>query len=295
MPLQPGPTLWHCQVQPHRAAPAVAAPLTPCTVHPACTQLKGLSKSAIEEEVVGARTELAECGVPEKDIVGLRCAASLAPATSSTVPTGREPRHGSVHARRLASWSVASVRLISDPPSSHVPPSTFLPLAASSVCPSPTHPHIPPCPIAPHPAVTQVPLPGDQARGAAGAGGERLPVRQVRAAARRAGAARVCRRCAGWRASPDATHRSRHGLMLTVTPSCCSTPASPRSTLIEEPSGYSLSSGPGSRIWPWNMENGIPINCAFYSSIQTCTDNERYDLWQIPLWPLNDYTMDYGE
>ena len=57
----------------------------------------------------------------------------------------------------------------------------------------------------------------------------------------------------------------------------------------------SLSGGPDSRIFPWNMENGIPINCDWYKSIQSCAEGERHDLWQVPLWPLNGYTMDYGE
>ncbi|KAL4422675.1 hypothetical protein ABPG75_008872 [Micractinium tetrahymenae] len=67
------------------------------------------------------------------------------------------------------------------------------------------------------------------------------------------------------------------------------------STLIEETTGNSLSGGPDSRIFPWSMESGIPINCAWYKSVQTCRDEERYDLWQVPLWPLNGYTMDYGD
>lgn len=67
------------------------------------------------------------------------------------------------------------------------------------------------------------------------------------------------------------------------------------STLIEETTGNSLSGGPDSRIFPWNMENGIPINCDWYKSIQSCAEGERHDLWQVPLWPLNGYTMDYGD
>ncbi|KAL4448990.1 hypothetical protein ABPG77_007707 [Micractinium sp. CCAP 211/92] len=67
------------------------------------------------------------------------------------------------------------------------------------------------------------------------------------------------------------------------------------STLIEEMTGNSLSGGPDSRIFPWNMTIGIPINCAWYKSIQSCTEDERHNLWQVPLWPLNGYTMDYGD
>jgi len=35
-------------------------------------QLKNMGKSEIADEVVGARPELANCGIPESSIVGLR-------------------------------------------------------------------------------------------------------------------------------------------------------------------------------------------------------------------------------
>lgn len=37
----------------------------------------------------------------------------------------------------------------------------------------------------------------------------------------------------------------------------------PCSTLIEEGSGKSLTRGMGSRVWPWDMTNGIPIACGW--------------------------------
>jgi hypothetical protein len=48
------------------------------------------------------------------------------------------------------------------------------------------------------------------------------------------------------------------------------------------------------------MDNGIPTNCAWYSTIQKCAANERWrGLWQVPVWDLSalggPYTMDYGE
>lgn len=41
-------------------------------------------------------------------------------------------------------------------------------------------------------------------------------------------------------------------------------PARPpcRSSLIEEGAGASISTGPANRVWPWDMAQGIPTNCA---------------------------------
>jgi len=72
------------------------------------------------------------------------------------------------------------------------------------------------------------------------------------------------------------------------------------STLIEEVTGNSISNGFSERAWPWDMEQGIPINCGWYKSIQSCDDDESHpNVWQVPLWPLSElggpYTMDYGD
>ncbi|KAI3430406.1 hypothetical protein D9Q98_005001 [Chlorella vulgaris] len=69
------------------------------------------------------------------------------------------------------------------------------------------------------------------------------------------------------------------------------------STLIES-GRHSLSGGMGNRVWPWDMAEGIPINCAWFDNIQKCAKNESYPgLWEVPVWNLDalgSYTMDYG-
>lgn len=58
---------------------AASRPLSIATPFPfPRAQLNGLSKSEIAEEIVGARAALAECGVPEADILGHRCAQGSA-------------------------------------------------------------------------------------------------------------------------------------------------------------------------------------------------------------------------
>lgn len=53
------------------------------------------------------------------------------------------------------------------------------------------------------------------------------------------------------------------GRMQPVAPhgSLIASAICPRSSLVEDTSGKSVSRGPGARIWPWAMGYGIPINC----------------------------------
>lgn len=56
----------------------------------------------------------------------------------------------------------------------------------------------------------------------------------------------------------------------------------------------------GKRVWPWDMANGIPIDCNYYSEAQKCDNSETYPgVWQVPVWELTalggPYTMDPGE
>ncbi|EFN52368.1 hypothetical protein CHLNCDRAFT_138797 [Chlorella variabilis] len=72
------------------------------------------------------------------------------------------------------------------------------------------------------------------------------------------------------------------------------------SSLIEDGTGRSITWGMDGRVWPWDMENGIPINCGWYNSIQKCDEDEYWPgLWQVPVWDLSalggPYTMDYGD
>lgn len=71
------------------------------------------------------------------------------------------------------------------------------------------------------------------------------------------------------------------------------------SSLIENTKGASVSNSFGDRIWPFDMGDGIPINCKYYSPAQTCDDSESYPgLYEVPLWDLTadgTYTMDPGK
>ena len=42
------------------------------------------------------------------------------------------------------------------------------------------------------------------------------------------------------------------------------------STLMEQGSGYSLSGGPDDRVWPWDMQHGIQINCGWCVGARGC-------------------------
>ncbi|KAL4422676.1 hypothetical protein ABPG75_008873 [Micractinium tetrahymenae] len=71
------------------------------------------------------------------------------------------------------------------------------------------------------------------------------------------------------------------------------------SSLIENTKGASVSNSFADRIWPFDMGDGIPINCHYYSPAQKCEDNESYTgLYEVPLWDLTahgTYTMDPGK
>lgn len=71
------------------------------------------------------------------------------------------------------------------------------------------------------------------------------------------------------------------------------------SSLIEDGTGKSLSKGMASRLWPWDMMYGIPVNCALNSAVQTCDLGENYaGLFEVPVWGLTalggPYTLNPG-
>lgn len=49
-----------------------------------------------------------------------------------------------------------------------------------------------------------------------------------------------------------------------------------RSTLLEETSGNSVSRSPSQRVYPFSMDNGVPLNCKWYGGIQSCSTSERW-------------------
>ncbi|PRW32547.1 polysaccharide deacetylase isoform A [Chlorella sorokiniana] len=71
------------------------------------------------------------------------------------------------------------------------------------------------------------------------------------------------------------------------------------STLLEETSGNSVSRSLSQRVYPFSMDNGVPLNCRWFGGIQTCSTSERWPgLYEIPVWNLwlnkTPYSMDYG-
>lgn len=71
------------------------------------------------------------------------------------------------------------------------------------------------------------------------------------------------------------------------------------STLLEETSGNSVSRSPSQRVYPFSMDNGVPLNCKWYGGIQSCSTSERWaGLFEVPIWNLwldgTPYSMDYG-
>jgi peptidoglycan/xylan/chitin deacetylase (PgdA/CDA1 family) len=60
--------------------------------------------------------------------------------------------------------------------------------------------------------------------------------------------------------------------------------------------------GPGMRVWPFTMDQGIPMNCNWnYPDGQCNGTTERYPgMWEVPLWELQNaagdhlYSMDVG-
>ncbi|EFN51596.1 hypothetical protein CHLNCDRAFT_139978 [Chlorella variabilis] len=72
------------------------------------------------------------------------------------------------------------------------------------------------------------------------------------------------------------------------------------SSLIEEGKGASLSKGMGDRVWPFQMDGGVPINCDWFGDSQQCSTSESWPgLFEVPVWQLlNDdgvWSMDYGQ
>jgi peptidoglycan/xylan/chitin deacetylase (PgdA/CDA1 family) len=72
------------------------------------------------------------------------------------------------------------------------------------------------------------------------------------------------------------------------------------SSLIEEGTGNSLSGGMAARVWPFQSDEGIPINCDWFSATQECSASESLPgFWQVPVWQLvgDDvaFSMDYGD
>jgi hypothetical protein len=71
------------------------------------------------------------------------------------------------------------------------------------------------------------------------------------------------------------------------------------STLLEETTGNSVSRSISQRVYPFSMDNGVPLNCRWFGGIQTCSTSERWPgLYEIPVWNLwlnkTPYSMDYG-
>lgn len=71
------------------------------------------------------------------------------------------------------------------------------------------------------------------------------------------------------------------------------------SSIIEEGTGNSVSGGMDSRVWPFDMGEGVPLNCAWFSGTIECSTSESYPgLFQVPVWQLTEtgtaYSMDYG-
>lgn len=71
------------------------------------------------------------------------------------------------------------------------------------------------------------------------------------------------------------------------------------SSLIEEGTGSSLSNGMSARVWPFQMDGGVPINCKWFPDTQVCSVDESYPgMFEVPVWQLIDkdtpYSMDYA-
>lgn len=75
------------------------------------------------------------------------------------------------------------------------------------------------------------------------------------------------------------------------------------SSIIEPTNGASLSQGEGKRVWPFQMDKGVPIDCSYFET-EECSTSERWpSMWQVPVWWLTQdgsedgepYSMDYGD
>lgn len=54
------------------------------------------------------------------------------------------------------------------------------------------------------------------------------------------------------------------------------TPCYCRSTILEETTGNSVSKSASQRVWPFSMDAGVPLNCAWFGGIQSCSAAERW-------------------
>ncbi|KAL4421045.1 hypothetical protein ABPG77_007520 [Micractinium sp. CCAP 211/92] len=75
------------------------------------------------------------------------------------------------------------------------------------------------------------------------------------------------------------------------------------SSIIEPTNGDSVSQGQGKRVWPFQMDKGVPIDCSYFDTEQ-CSTSERWPgMWEVPVWWLTKdgtengtpYSMDYGD
>lgn len=75
------------------------------------------------------------------------------------------------------------------------------------------------------------------------------------------------------------------------------------SSLIEPTTGASISQGQGDRVWPFEMDGGVTMDCEYFASTQECSSSESWPgMWQVPVWWLTKdggsgtpYSMDYGD
>ncbi|KAI7844629.1 hypothetical protein COHA_001719 [Chlorella ohadii] len=59
------------------------------------------------------------------------------------------------------------------------------------------------------------------------------------------------------------------------------------SSLIEETTGASVSRGLAERLWPFDLANGSPINCDYFSGFQSCSTKESEPgLYDVPVWHI---------
>lgn len=71
------------------------------------------------------------------------------------------------------------------------------------------------------------------------------------------------------------------------------------SSLKEDGKGRSFTKGMASRVWPWNMAYGIPIDCSLFNATQSCAVGENWPgLFEVPVWGLTalggPYYQDIG-
>ncbi|PRW60004.1 polysaccharide deacetylase [Chlorella sorokiniana] len=78
------------------------------------------------------------------------------------------------------------------------------------------------------------------------------------------------------------------------------------SSLIEETTGASVSKGLAERVFPFDLADGSPINCDYFSGFQSCSTKESEPgLFNVPVWHIRQedskgntkgvWSMDYAE